>query len=124
MVGRQSADHVPVFVLTHHSCPPLEMEGGTVFHFVTEGIEAALDQARKAAQDKDIRIGGGAATIRQYLRARLIDELHLANIADPARRRRAPVRRDRPLGARLPSQGTRRHGDGDAPADRAVSGIG
>jgi dihydrofolate reductase len=54
------------------------MEGGTVFHFVTEGIEAALNQARAAAQGKDVRIGGGAATVRQYLQARLIDEMHLA----------------------------------------------
>ena len=54
------------------------MEGGTVFHFVTEGIEAALDQARAAAQGKDVRIGGGASTIRQYLQARVIDEMHLA----------------------------------------------
>src|ERR1700686_204338 len=70
--------HVPVFVLTHHPRPPLEMEGGTVFHFVTEGIEAALGQARSAARGKDVRIGGGAATIRQYLRAGLFDEIHLA----------------------------------------------
>src|SRR5690606_27792594 len=69
---------VPVFVLTHHARPPLEMEGGTVFHFVTQGIEAALAQARQAANGKDVRIGGGAATIRQYLTARLIDEMHLA----------------------------------------------
>ncbi|HWB16619.1 MAG TPA: dihydrofolate reductase family protein [Vicinamibacterales bacterium] len=70
--------HVPVFVLTHHPRPPLPMEGGTVFHFVTEGIEAALDRAREAAQGKDVRIGGGAATIRQYLQAGLIDEMHVA----------------------------------------------
>ena len=70
--------HVPVFVLTHHPRPPLEMEGGTVFHFVTEGIEAALDRARASARGKDVRIGGGAATIRQYLRAGLVDEIHLA----------------------------------------------
>ena len=70
--------HVPVFVLTHHARPPLEMEGGTVFHFVTEGIEAALKQARSAARDKDVRIGGGAATIRQYLQAGLLDQMHLA----------------------------------------------
>jgi dihydrofolate reductase len=76
--GTNPPYHVPVFVLTHHSRPPLEMEGGTVFHFVTGGIEAALDQARRAARDKDVRIGGGAATIRQYLQARLIDEMHLA----------------------------------------------
>ncbi len=60
--GANPPYHVPVFVLTHHPRPPLEMEGGTVFHFVTEGIEAALDQARAAARGKDVRIGGGAAT--------------------------------------------------------------
>jgi len=70
--------HVPVFVLTHHARPPLEMEGGTVFHFVTEGIAAALAQARAAARGKVVRIGGGAATIRQYLQAGLLDELHVA----------------------------------------------
>jgi dihydrofolate reductase len=69
---------VPVFVLTHHPRPSLEMEGGTLFHFVTDGIEAALDRAQAAAQGKDVRIGGGAATIRQYLRAGLLDEMHLA----------------------------------------------
>jgi len=76
--GETPPYRVPVFVLTHHARPPLEMDGGTVFHFVTEGIEAALERAREAAGDRDIRIGGGAATIRQYLEARLIDELHLA----------------------------------------------
>jgi dihydrofolate reductase len=76
--GRNPPYHVPVFVLTHHSRPPLEMEGGTVFHFVTGGIDAALARARDAAGGRDIRIGGGAATIRQYLTARAIDELHLA----------------------------------------------
>ncbi len=70
--------HCPVFVLTHHERPPLEMAGGTVFHFVTGGIQEALDRARQAAGDKDIRIGGGTATVRRYLEARLIDELHLA----------------------------------------------
>jgi dihydrofolate reductase len=69
--------HVPVFVLTHHARPPLEMEGGTVFHFVTDGIDAALERARAAAQGRDIRVGGGAETIRQYLRAGLIDEMHI-----------------------------------------------
>jgi dihydrofolate reductase len=69
--------HTPVFVLSHHSRPPLEMAGGTVFHFVTEGIEAALERARAAANGKDIRIGGGASVVRQYLQARLVDELHL-----------------------------------------------
>jgi dihydrofolate reductase len=70
--------HVPVFVLTHHARPPVTMEGGTTFHFVTAGIDAALAQARAAAGGKDVRIGGGAATIRQFLSARLIDEMHLA----------------------------------------------
>jgi dihydrofolate reductase len=69
--------HVPVFVLTHHSRAPIEMEGGTTFHFVTDGIHAALERAREAAGDKDIRIGGGAATIREYLTAGQIDALHL-----------------------------------------------
>ena len=67
----------PVFVLTHHARPPLEMEGGTVFHFVTDGIEAALARARQAAGGRDVRVGGGAATIRQYLAARLIDRMHV-----------------------------------------------
>jgi dihydrofolate reductase len=70
--------HCPVFVLTHHSRPPLEMEGGTTFHFVTDGIEAALARAREAAAGKDVRLGGGAATVREYLKAGLIDEIHLA----------------------------------------------
>src|ERR1700758_5072601 len=65
--------HHPVFVLTHHQRELLEMQGGTTFHFVTDGIESALEQARAAAGDDDIRLGGGAATVRQYLRAGLID---------------------------------------------------
>jgi dihydrofolate reductase len=76
--GENPPYHTPVFVLTHQKRPPLEMEGGTVFHFVTDGIEAALERAREAAGAKDIRIGGGAGTIRQYLKARLVDEMHLA----------------------------------------------
>jgi dihydrofolate reductase len=68
----------PVFVLTHHARAPIEMAGGTTFHFVTDGIEAALARAREAAGAKDVRVGGGVATIRQYLKARLLDELHLA----------------------------------------------
>ncbi len=75
--GDEPPYHVPTFVLTHHPRPPLEMAGGTTFHFVTEGFEAALERAKEAAGDLDVRIGGGAATIRQYLQARLIDELHL-----------------------------------------------
>lgn len=70
--------HVPVFVLTHHARPPLEMEGNTTFHFVTGGIHEALDRAREAANGMDVRIGGGANVIRQYLREALIDELHVA----------------------------------------------
>ena len=70
--------HTPVFVLTHHPRGTITMEGGTVFHFVTDGIEAALQRASQAAKGKDIRLGGGVATIRQYLRAGLIDEMHLA----------------------------------------------
>jgi dihydrofolate reductase len=70
--------HCDVFVLTHHPRAPLAMEGGTTFHFVTDGIHAALDRARASARGKDIRIGGGAGTIREYLRAGLIDEMHLA----------------------------------------------
>ena len=69
---------VPVFVLTHHPRTSITMKGGTVFHFVTDGIESALRQARDAARGRDVRLGGGVATIRQYLRAALIDELHLA----------------------------------------------
>jgi dihydrofolate reductase len=70
--------HHPVFVLTHYRRPPITMQGGTTFHFVTAGIEAALEQAFAAAAGQDVRIGGGASTIQQYLRAGLIDEMHLA----------------------------------------------
>ncbi len=76
--GEEPPYHVPVFVLTHHARPPLAMAGGTVFHFVTAGIDVALRQARAAAGSRDVRIGGGVATIRQYLQAGLIDDLHLA----------------------------------------------
>ena len=75
--GEEPPYHTPVFVLTHHAREPLVMKGGTTFHFVTNGIHEALERARDAAGQKDIRIGGGAATIRQYLSAGLIDELHL-----------------------------------------------
>lgn len=70
--------HVPVFVLTHYARPPLEMEGGTIFHFVTGGAQEALERAKQAAGARDVRVGGGAATIRQYLRAGQLDEMHLA----------------------------------------------
>jgi dihydrofolate reductase len=76
--GENPPYHVPVFVLTHHPRRSIEMEGGTTFHFVTDGIEAALKRAREAAGPKDVRLGGGVETIRQYLRAGLVDEMHLA----------------------------------------------
>lgn len=76
--GPEPPYHVPVMVLTHHAREPIEMEGGTVFHFETGGIEAALEKARALAGDRDVRIGGGAETVRQYLKAGLIDELHVA----------------------------------------------
>jgi dihydrofolate reductase len=69
--------HVPVFVLTHYERPPLEMKGGTTFYFVTEGIEEAAKRAAAAAGGKDVRVGGGVSTIQQYLRAGVIDEMHL-----------------------------------------------
>lgn len=76
--GEEPPYRCEVFILTHYPRPSLGMKGGTVFHFVTEGIEVALERARKAAGDLDIRIGGGAETVRQYLKAGLIDELHIA----------------------------------------------
>ena len=76
--GENPVYHVPVFVLTHHPRAPLVMEGGTTFHFVTEGIEVALERARDAAAGKDVRVGGGVSVIQQYLRQRLVDEMHFA----------------------------------------------
>ena len=76
--GEEPPYHVPTFVLTHHARRPVTMKGGTEFRFVTEGIQAALQQARVAAGQRDIRVGGGVSTIRQFLQARLLDELHLA----------------------------------------------
>ncbi|MFL6662219.1 MAG: dihydrofolate reductase family protein [Rhizobacter sp.] len=76
--GAEPPYHVPVFVLTHHERAPIEMEGGTTFHFVTGGIHEALARARAAAQGRDVRLGGGVATIRQYVQAGLVDEIHLA----------------------------------------------
>lgn len=76
--GENPPYHVPVFVLTHHPRKALEMQGGTTFHFVTEGVQEALERARQAAGSKDVRIGGGVSTIRQYLQAGLVDEMHLA----------------------------------------------
>jgi dihydrofolate reductase len=76
--GEEPPYHVPVFVLTHHPRAPLVMPGGTTFHFVTDGIDAALRQAREAAGDRDVRLGGGVATIRQYLHEGLVDRMHIA----------------------------------------------
>ncbi len=76
--GEEPPYHVPVFVLTHHARAPLAMKGGTTFYFVTEGAESALQQAQEAAKGQDVRIGGGVATIREYLQAGRIDEMHLA----------------------------------------------
>jgi dihydrofolate reductase len=76
--GDEPPYHCPVFVLTHHPRAPVRMEGGTEFRFVTEGIQVALEQAMAAAGGRDVRLGGGVSTVRQYLRARLVDELHLA----------------------------------------------
>ena len=75
--GEDPPYHAPVFVLTHHEREPVEMQGGTTFHFVTDGIESALAQARAAAGDADVSIAGGAATVNQYLAAGLLDELRL-----------------------------------------------
>lgn len=77
--GNNPPYHVPVFVLTHHARKPLEMEGGTTFYFITGGIEEALEKAKAGAKGKDVRIGGGVHTIRQYLEKGLIDEMHLAH---------------------------------------------
>jgi dihydrofolate reductase len=76
--GDEPPYHTPVFVLTHHARAPIQMAGGTEFHFVTDGIHSALEQAREAAGGLDVRLGGGVSTVRQYLSAGLIDELHLA----------------------------------------------
>lgn len=76
--GEDPPYHAPTFILTHYARAPIVMAGGTTFHFVTEGIEAALAQAKAAAGDLDVKIGGGVSTVRQYLQARAIDELHLA----------------------------------------------
>ena len=76
--GEEPPYHTPAFVLTHHARAPIEMKGGTTFHFVTDGIHAALERAREAAGDLDIRLGGGVSTVRQYLQAELVDEMHLA----------------------------------------------
>lgn len=76
--GENPPYHAPTFILTHHPRDPIVMEGGTTFHFVTDGIHAALERAREAAGERDVKIGGGVSTVRQYLQAGLIDELHVA----------------------------------------------
>jgi dihydrofolate reductase len=76
--GDEPPYHVPAFVLTHHARDPIVMKGGTTFYFVTDGIHSALEKAKAAAGAKDVRLGGGVATVREYLRERLIDEMHLA----------------------------------------------
>jgi len=76
--GDEPPYHTPVFVLTHHARPSLSMAGGTTFHFVTDGIHAALDRAKEAAGKKNVRLGGGVSTIQQFMKAGMIDELHLA----------------------------------------------
>ncbi len=76
--GDEPPYHHPVFVLTHHPRDPVQMEGGTTFHFVTEGIEAALERAFDAAGGQDVRLGGGAAVVQQYLQAGLVDDMHVA----------------------------------------------
>lgn len=76
--GEDPPFHVPAFVLTHHARAPVRMKGGTTFHFVTDGIDSALEQAMAAANGKDVRVGGGVATIRQCLTAQLLDDVHLA----------------------------------------------
>lgn len=76
--GENPPFHAPVFVLTHHSRPSLEMDGGTTFHFVTDGIELALEKAMAAAGGRDVRLGGGVSVIREYLKAGLVDEMHVA----------------------------------------------
>jgi dihydrofolate reductase len=76
--GNYPPYHTPVFVLTHHDRPSVEMEGGTTFHFVTEGIQSALKQAIRVANGKDVRLGGGVSVIREYLKSALVDEMHLA----------------------------------------------
>jgi len=76
--GQEPPYHVPVFVLTHHERKPVEMKGDTVFHFITDGIGSAIEKAKEAAAGKDIRIGGGVSTIRQFLQAGYIDEIHFA----------------------------------------------
>ncbi len=106
--------HVPVFVLTHHARAPITMEGGTTFHFVTDGIHAALKRAKEAAQGKDVRLGGGVATIRQYLTAGSDRRDPPRDLPRAARPGRAPPRRHRHGEPRLQVHRARRHEPGHA----------
>ena len=111
--GDDPVYHHPVFVLTHHAHDPIEMEGGTTFHFVTDGIESALEQAFAAAGGRRrLRLGGGAATVREYLRARPGRRAARRDRAGAARRRRAAVRR-RPRRHRRRLRVRRSPGEGD-----------
>ena len=98
--GEDPPYHTPVFVLTHHERAPLPMEGGTTFHFVTDGIESALKQAQAAAGDKPVAVAGGATTVRQYLAAGLVDELVLHVVPVVLGERRAALGRARRAGGR------------------------
>ena len=91
--GEDPPFHTPVFVLTHHAREPLEMQGGTTFHFVTDGVEAALERARGGRRRARRPIAGGAEAVQQYLAAGLLDEFYLHIVAGPPRRRRAAARR-------------------------------
>jgi RibD C-terminal domain len=104
--GNEPPFHHPVYVLTHHACDPVEMQGGTSFHFVIDGIESALGQAQEAADGKDVSLGGGANVAQQYLTAGLIDEMEIRS-SSFSRQRRPPVRQARGGSARA------RTGSGD-----------
>ena len=91
--GEEPPFHTPVFVLTHHVRPPIEMKGGTTFHFIDASPAQALAAAKEAAGGLDVRIGGGPATVRQFLAAGLIDHMHVARRADPPGPRRVPLGR-------------------------------
>jgi dihydrofolate reductase len=116
--GSNPPFHHPVFVLTHHPREPLELEGGTTFTFVTDGIEAALEQARRAAGGKDVSLAGGARTARQYLVAEACGRDGDQPRADAARGRGAAVRRRRRRSARARAGAHGRHATGDAPQVR------
>ena len=113
--GDKPPYHVPVFVLTHHARAPLVMEGGTTFHFVTDGIQSALAQARDAAGDKDVRVGGGVSTVRQYLSGRPDRRDASRHGAGLSRRRRKSLCGNGFAGARLRVHRPGLDAGGDAP---------